>query len=292
MLISGLGFRVVPSCPCSLLLPGPSGVDRNQCAHHSLGEEDRPFPPWLSLMALTHRRLLSAPLPSLFFASSSAPLRHGLRPVLHLPGSSCAHPLHAPFPRCIRASRLRPFPCVSRCSSDPDPTSHAPPVAPRGPGQQPTHPPRSNLHSVQQQQQQQRLSTNSNADKRKYLLDVLAIRNHGRPTPAPAAPIVPAGPEEVLVFDEWASMKLKQEGSSVGPVIQDMRSSLIQRLTPASPSNLWPARSPSLELPSEQDPLAGIAVRPVVVQRRTKVPEDWDGPGGTVVLIDKPQGDS
>jgi len=119
----------------------------------------------------------------------------------------------------------------------------------------------------------------------------MAIRNQGRPTTAPAETTNTAGQDEVQVFDEWASMKLKQDGSIAGPVIQEMRTSLIQRLTEAPPTELWPARSPSLELPTEKDPLVGVAVRPVVVKRRTKVPEDWDGPGGTVVLIDKPQGD-
>lgn len=128
-----------------------------------------------------------------------------------------------------------------------------------------------------------------NADKRKYLLDVMAIRNQGRPS-GPSETKT-SGKEEILVFEEWASLKMKEEGSCVGPVIQEMRSSLMQRLTQASPTELSPARSKSVELPTEKDPLDGVAVRPVVVKRRTKVPEDWNGPGGTVVLIDKPQGD-
>ncbi|KAH8951325.1 hypothetical protein BDL97_09G021200 [Sphagnum fallax] len=45
-----------------------------------------------------------------------------------------------------------------------------------------------------------------------------------------------------------------------------------------------------LKLPKEKDPLTGLEQRPIVVKRNAKVPEDWDGPGGTVVLIDKPKG--
>jgi hypothetical protein len=47
-----------------------------------------------------------------------------------------------------------------------------------------------------------------------------------------------------------------------------------------------------LKLPKEKDPLTGLEQRPIVVKRNAKVPEDWDGPGGTVVLIDKPKGNN
>lgn len=47
-----------------------------------------------------------------------------------------------------------------------------------------------------------------------------------------------------------------------------------------------------LKLPKEKDPLTGLEQRPIVVKQNAKVPEDWDGPGGTVVLIDKPKGNN
>lgn len=129
-------------------------------------------------------------------------------------------------------------------------------------------------------------------DKQKYLLDVMAIRNQGRPGgPAPINSTITSAKEEMQVFEEWASQKLKAEGSIVEPVIQEMRASLIQRLAEASHTEVSNAGPKSLELPAEKDPLAGVSVRPIVVKRRSKVPENWDGPGGTVVLIDKPQGD-
>jgi hypothetical protein len=138
-------------------------------------------------------------------------------------------------------------------------------------------------------------SAKGDVDKRKYLLDVMAIRNQGRAAgPAHTASTTGASSsakDELQVFEEWASLKLQREGSAVEPVIQEMRASLVRRLAEASPAELSSARVTSLELPPEKDPLAGVSVRPIVVKRRSKVPENWDGPGGTVVLIDKPQGD-
>lgn len=101
------------------------------------------------------------------------------------------------------------------------------------------------------------------------------------------------------VFEEWAAMKIQEEGAHVAPVIEEMRASLMQRLslretseTSETSEDVWPVRRATrLELPVEKNALDGLAVRPVVVKRRSKVPENWDGPGGTVVLIDKPQGE-
>lgn len=137
-----------------------------------------------------------------------------------------------------------------------------------------------------------------NADKKKRSLDVTAIRNVDTHT-APEN-----GEEEIKVFEKWASMKVKEEGSSVEPVIVEMRASLLQRLAGDSQpltvdgiselqTEFPNARSQSLDLPAEKDPLAFVdpAKRPIVIKRSSKVPEDWDGPGGTVVLIDKPLGD-
>ncbi|XP_024360286.1 uncharacterized protein [Physcomitrium patens] len=136
-----------------------------------------------------------------------------------------------------------------------------------------------------------------NADKKKRSLDVTAIRNVDTHT-APEN-----GEEEIKVFEKWASMKVKEEGSSVEPVIVEMRASLLQRLAGDSQpltvdgiselqTEFPNARSQSLDLPAEKDPLAFVdpAKRPIVIKRSSKVPEDWDGPGGTVVLIDKPLG--
>ncbi|KAG0571206.1 hypothetical protein KC19_6G219500 [Ceratodon purpureus] len=133
-------------------------------------------------------------------------------------------------------------------------------------------------------------NSKGDVDKHKYLLDVMAIRNQGRPTrPAPInTTSAISAKEEIQAFEKWASQKLKEEGCTVEPVLQEMRTSLIQRLTEASHVEL--SNAGPVELPVEKDPLAGVSVRPIVVKLRSKVPENWDGPGGTVVLIDKPQG--
>lgn len=125
--------------------------------------------------------------------------------------------------------------------------------------------------------------------KRQYLLDVVALRNQHPPSSARAPRASASAQEEIQAFEQWALLKLKRDGCSAEPVIHGMRASLLLRLGQASPP--LPAAS-SHPLPVEKDPLlAAGAVRPIVVTRRATVPENWDGPGGTVVLIDKPRGD-
>ena len=145
--------------------------------------------------------------------------------------------------------------------------------------------------------------TNVDREKADYLLSVQSIRNRV-PTYENEDNKVKVNTDEVKAFEEWAAMKVRQEGPSVVPVIEGMRNSLLQRVKEASltqreiessslvktTESLKSTMSRPVKLPVERDPLAGVTVRPIVIKRKSRLPENWDGPGGTVVLIDKPRG--
>ena len=145
--------------------------------------------------------------------------------------------------------------------------------------------------------------TNVDREKADYLLSVQSICNRV-PTYENEDNKVKVNTDEVEAFEEWAAMKVKQEGPSVVPVIEGMRNSLLQRVKEASltqreiessslaktTESLKSTMSRPVKLPVERDPLAGVTVRPIVIKRKSRLPENWDGPGGTVVLIDKPRG--
>ena len=49
--------------------------------------------------------------------------------------------------------------------------------------------------------------------------------------------------------------------------------------------------SPSVQrVPADKDLSMGLQLHPIIVKRNSKIPVNWNGPGGTVVLIDKPKG--
>lgn len=145
--------------------------------------------------------------------------------------------------------------------------------------------------------------TNVDREKADYLLSVQTIRNRV-PTYENVDNQVKVNTDEIKAFEEWAAMKVKQEGPSVVPVIEGMRNSLLQRVKETSSTQieiessslvkttelLKTTMSRPVKLPVERDPLAGVTVRPIVIKRKSRLPENWDGPGGTVVLIDKPRG--
>jgi tRNA pseudouridine55 synthase len=145
--------------------------------------------------------------------------------------------------------------------------------------------------------------TNVDREKADYLLSVQSIRNRV-PTYENEDNQVKVNTDEIKAFEEWAAMKVKQEGPSVVPVIEGMRNSLLQRVKETSltqieiessslvktTESLKTTMSRPVKLPVERDPLAGVTVRPIVIKRNSRLPENWDGPGGTVVLIDKPRG--
>lgn len=43
-------------------------------------------------------------------------------------------------------------------------------------------------------------------------------------------------------------------------------------------------------VPADKDLSMGLRLSPIIVKRNAKFPVNWNGPGGTVVLIDKPKG--
>lgn len=144
---------------------------------------------------------------------------------------------------------------------------------------------------------------NVDQEKAEYLLSVQSICNRVPKYENEDHP-VKVNTDEIKAFDEWAAMKVKQEGPSVVPVIEGMRTSLLRRVKEASVTQVEiessaltkttelskTTMSRPVKLPVERDPLAGVTLRPIVIKRKSRLPENWDSPGGTVVLIDKPQG--